>query len=90
VLRDSERPFGLVHHILARGIVGVIKTHQGLTKPKQLAAVWLASGALKTVQKSVEAINDIAAGSRAGGGIQVHAGLYIAPSPIFLTGQLNL
>jgi len=75
MLGNRERPFGLVQRVLARGIVGVIKTHQGLAKPEQLAAVWLSSGALKSIQESVETINHIAASSRAGGGIQGHAAL---------------
>jgi hypothetical protein len=44
-------------------------------------------GVLEPIQEPVEAISDIAAGSRAGGGIESHAPLYTAPWPISRLGR---
>ena len=61
VLGNREHPFGLVHGVLARGILPRVEVRQGVANPEKLAAVWQPPGGLEPSQEPVDTVNDVAA-----------------------------
>ena len=58
MLGNRQHPFGLVHGVLASGILTLLEVHQSVAKPEQLAAVGWASCAFEDVQKPIETVSD--------------------------------